>query len=186
MDSVGKSINSICVVERLSTKNLEKGGVLFQRSTVIYISIRLDNPYKFLTRVVEVKLDLVGRRTNRFITSELNLLNEVFMRVLGHLAALISVKEDVVYVKRSSYKGLLVSCGYRYCGCCGCCIKSGNSPQALTNRTEVNVNLNFVVLKSNQRKGKSRVAAVPEHKRNIKGGLRKSIARSTYLGRSSR
>jgi hypothetical protein len=185
MNSVGKSINSICVVERLSTKNLEKGGVTFQRSTVIYISIRLDNPYKFLTGVVEVKLDLVGRGTNRFVTCELNLLDKVFVRVLGHLAALISVKEDIIYIKRSSYKGLLVSCGYRYCGSSGCCFKSGNSPQALTNRTEVNVNLNFVVLKSNQRKGKSRVAAVPEHKRNIKGGLGKSVTGSTYLGRSS-
>jgi len=42
-----------------------------------------------------------------------------------------------------------------------------------------------VVLKSDQRKSKTRVSAVPEHQRNVKGGLRKSVSRSTYLVRSS-
>ena len=43
-----------------------------------------------------------------------------------------------------------------------------------------------MVLKGNKRKGKTRVAAEPELKRNVKGGLRKSIAWSAYLTRSSR
>jgi hypothetical protein len=41
-----------------------------------------------------------------------------------------------------------------------------------------------VVLKSDKRKGKSRVAAVPELEWNIKSGLRKSVTRSAYLTRS--
>ena len=60
-----------------------------------------------------------------------------------------------------------------------------DSPQALTDRTEVNVDLYFVVLKSDQRKGKTRVAAEPELKRNVKGGLRKSVTGSAYLRRST-
>jgi hypothetical protein len=186
VDGVGKSINSICVVEGLSSKNLEKGGVLLQRSAVVNVGIRLDYPYKFLTGVVEVELDLVGRGTNRFVTCELNLLDEVFVRVLGHLATLIGVKEDVVYVKGSSYKGLLVCCGYRYCG--GACSggKCGYSPQALTDGTEIDVDLDLVVLKGNKRKSKSGVAAVPEHKGNVESGLRKSVTGSAYLGGASR
>ena len=58
-------------------------------------------------------------------------------------------------------------------------------PQALTNGAEVNVNLDLVVLKSNQRKGKARVAAEPELKGYVKGGLRKSVTGSAYLRRST-
>ena len=143
----------------------------------------MDNPDELLARMVEVELDLVGGRTDRFITSELYLLNEVLMRVLGHLSALVCVKEDVVNIERGSNKGLLVGVGGRYGASGG--IELLASPEALTNRTEINVNLDFVVLKSDQRKGKTRVAAVPERKRYVKSGLRKSIARSAYLLRTT-
>jgi hypothetical protein len=113
MDSVRKSINSISVVERLGTKGLEKKTISLERSTVVNVGIRLDNPDKLLARVVEVELDLVGGRTNRLVTSELKLLNQVLVRVLGHLASLVGIKEDIVDVKRSSNKGLLVSLGHR-------------------------------------------------------------------------
>ena len=59
VDSVRKGINGISVVERLGTKDLEKGGVTKEGRTVINILIRLDNPDKLLHRVVEVELDLV-------------------------------------------------------------------------------------------------------------------------------
>jgi hypothetical protein len=108
---VGKSINGISVVERLGTHTVEKKTVSAQRSAVVNVFVRLDNPNKFLTGMVEVELDLVGRRTDRFITSELKLFNEVFMGVLCHSATFISVKEDVINVKRSSDKGLVVSSG---------------------------------------------------------------------------
>jgi hypothetical protein len=109
MKSIRKSINGISVVERLGTKSLVKKATSLKGSTVINVSVRLDNPDKFLTRVVEVKTDLVGRRTDRFITCELKLLNQVLMRVLCHSAALISIQENVINVKRSSYEGLVVS-----------------------------------------------------------------------------
>tara|TARA_B100000900_G_scaffold15556_1_gene12332 strand:- start:358 stop:609 length:252 start_codon:yes stop_codon:yes gene_type:complete len=71
--------------------------------------IRLNNPDKFLARVVEVKLDFVGRRTDGFITSELKLLNEILVWVLCHTSALIGIKEHIVDVERSGNKGLSVS-----------------------------------------------------------------------------
>jgi len=143
----------------------------------------LNNPYKFFTGVVEVEFDLVGRRTNGFITSELKLFDEVLVRVLGHSAALIGIKEDIVDVERGGNKGLLVSLGHRLSGRGGGKVLYG--PQALTNRTEVNVDLDLVVLKGNEGKGKSGVAAKPEKKGNVEGGLRKGLARGTHLGRST-
>jgi len=111
VNGVRKSIDGISVVEWLGTKGLVKSLAAFKRSTVVNILIRLDNPDKFLDRVVEVKLDLVRRRSNRFITSELKLLNQILVRVLGHSASLIGVKEDIVDIKRSSNKRLVVSSG---------------------------------------------------------------------------
>jgi len=180
---VGKSINGISVVERLGTKGLVKGLATLQRSTVVNVGIRLDNPHKLLTGVVEVELDLVGRRTNRLVASELNLLNQILVRVLGHLAALIGVKEDVVNVKGGSNKRLLVGLAHRLGS--GALGKRLDSPEALTNGAEVNVDLNLVVLKSNKRKSKSGVAAKPELKGHVKGGLGKGVAGSAHLGGST-
>jgi len=168
-----KDVDSVGVVESLGTLGNEKILTVLQRSTVVNVSIRLGNPHKLLTGVIEVELDLVGRGTNRLVASELELLNQVLVRVLGHSAALIGIKEDVINVKGGGNKGLAVLAD----------ILGGtiHSPQALIKRTEIKVDLHLVVLKSDQRKGKSGVAAEPELKRHVKGGLRESLARSTHL-----
>jgi hypothetical protein len=108
-DGRRKSINGISVVEGLGTESLVKNGSGSERRTVINVGIRLNNPNKFLARMVEVELNLVAGRTDGLITSELKLLNEVLVGVLCHLSALISVKENEVKVERSGNKGLLVS-----------------------------------------------------------------------------
>jgi len=182
VESVRESIDSIGVVERLSTEGLVKEGASLKRGAVVHVLVRLHNPDKLLHRVVEVELDLVGRGTHRLVTSELKLLNEVLVRVLCHSASLISVKEHVVDVEGSSNKGLVVSGGHLS-------VTAGrregvDSPQALVNRANVEVDAHLVVLKSNQRQSKARVAAVPELERHVKGGLRKSIARSAHLAGS--
>ena len=181
MDGVGKGIDGISVVEGLGTKSLEKSLVLLEGSTVVNVGIGLHNPHKLLTGVVEVKLDLVGRRTDRLITSELELLNEVLMGVLGHLAALLGVKEDVVHVKRSSNKRLLVG------GLDGLGTRRGRAealhgPQAFTDGAEVNVDLDLVVLEGNKRKSKTGVTAEPEKEGHVKGGLGEGVAGSAHLG----
>jgi hypothetical protein len=104
----------------------------------------LDDPDKLLARVVEVELDLVGGGSNRLVTSELDLLEEVLVGVLCHLAALISVEEDVVNIERGSNKGLLVG-GRDGLGSI-VCTKRLNSPEALTDGADVKVDLYFMVL----------------------------------------
>jgi hypothetical protein len=112
MDGVRESINCIRVVEWLSAKGLVEELVAGERTAVVNVGIRLYNPDEFLDRVVEVELDLVGGRTNRLITCELELFNEVLVRILSHAPALIRVEEDVVDVERCSYKGLVVGSSY--------------------------------------------------------------------------
>jgi len=106
--SVGKGIDGVGVVERLGTKDLEKGGVTQQRGTVIDVGIGLDDPDKLLTGVVEVELDLVGGGTDRLVASELELRDEVLMGVLCESTTLIGVEEDVVNIEGSSNQGLVV------------------------------------------------------------------------------
>jgi len=144
VDGVGKSIDGISVVEGLSTEGLVEGGGSVQRGAVVHVGIGLDNPDQLLAGVVEVELDLVGRRTNRLISSELELLNQVFVGVLGELSALVSVQEDVVDVEGGGHEGLLVSSGDGLGALGGSQRLDG--PEALTNGAEINVNLDFVIL----------------------------------------
>jgi hypothetical protein len=185
VDSIGKSINGISVVEGLSTEKSVEELTANKRRAVVNVLIRLDNPNELLNRVVKVKLDLVGRRADGLITSELELLNEVLVGVLSHTSALISVKEDVVNVERSSNKRLVVSSVYTATSSSAVTSVEGtNSPKALINGADIKVDLNLVVLKSNEGKSKTRVAAIPKLEGNIEGGLRESVARSANLTRS--
>ena len=204
MDGVGKGIDSISVVERLSTEHLEKKGITHKGRAVINVLIRLHNPDELLHGVVEVELDLVGRGTNRLVSSELKLSNEILVGVLGHSATLVGVKEDVVDIEGSSNQGLVVGDGSRHglargslsssgnlssssgssLGSLAVAVEGGHSPQALINRADVKVDLDLVVLKGNEGKSKSGVGAKPELKRHVKGGLRKGIARSAHLAGS--
>jgi hypothetical protein len=199
MNSVGKSINGIGVVERLSTEDLEKKGVADKGRAVVHVLVGLNNPDKLLHGVVEVELDLVGRRTHRLVSSELKLSDEILVGVLGHAAALVGVKEHVVDVEGSSNQRLVVSDGSRDglsrghltgrvnslgCGGISVTVEGGHGPQALINGADVKVNLDLVVLKGNEGKGKTGVGAVPELEGHVKGGLRKGIARGTHLAGS--
>ena len=66
-----KYVKGISVVERLGSQELVEILSTTHRLAVVDVGIRLDNPQELLAWVVEVELNLVGRRTNRFITSEL-------------------------------------------------------------------------------------------------------------------
>jgi hypothetical protein len=185
MNSVGKNVKSISVVERLGSQELVEVLSTTHRLAVVDVGIRLDNPQELLAWVVEVELNLVGRRTNRFITSELELLNQILMRILGHTSALISVEENVIDVERSSNNRLVESGGSLNLLVVSFLIKLAYSPQALINRAEINVDLYLVVLKGNEGNSKTRVAAEPELKWYVKSGFRKGLARGTDLVRGT-
>ena len=197
VDGVGKGINGISVVEGLGTQNLEEKGVANKGRAVINVLIGLNNPNQLLDGVVEVELNLVGGRTNRLVTGELELSNQVLVGVLGHSAALISVQEDIVNVEGGSNQRLVVGDGGRdslarrilggiTSSGVGVAAQGSDGPQALINRTNIKVNLDLVVLKGNQGEGKTRVGAKPELKRNIEGGLRKGVTGSAHLAGSLR
>ena len=106
-----ESIDGIGVVEGLGSKNLVQGRSTLQGIAVVNVGIGLNNPDELLAGVVEVELDLVGRRSNRLVAGVLELLNEVLVGVLGELSALVSIQEDEVNVDRGGNKGLLVGSG---------------------------------------------------------------------------
>jgi hypothetical protein len=179
-NGVGKGINSVGVVEGLSTKEAVKNGTSLKRRAVVNVLVRLNDPDKLLHGVVKVKLDLVGRRTDGLVTGELKLLDEVLVGVLSHTSALIGVEEHVVDVERSSDERLVVSRG----NLDRTSAQAGHSPQALLNGADIKVDLDLVVLKSNKGKGQTGVTAEPELKGDIEGSLGKSIAGSANLTRS--
>jgi hypothetical protein len=194
VDSIGESIDGISVVEGLGTEDLEEESIASQRRAVVNVLIGLDDPDKLLNGVVKVELDLVRRRTNRLITSELELSNKVLVGVLGHSASLISVQKHIVNIERSSNQRLIVSNGggnrasnsvlstrSRTSIRIGVAVQCGNSPQALINRADIKVDLDLVVLESNQRESQAGVGAKPELERHVKGGLRKSVTGSANL-----
>jgi len=145
-----------------------KSLVILERIAVVDQRILLDYPYEFFAWVVEVKLDLVTGTSDGFITSELKLFNKVFVWVLCHTSAFIGIEENVVNVQRSSNKRFVVSSTrsflVRTVIISTCCLYS---VQAFVKRTEFDVNLNFVVLKSDQGQSKTWVSAEPELKRNV-------------------
>jgi hypothetical protein len=193
VDGIGKSINGISVVEGLSTKEPVKKLTALKRRAVVNVLIGLDNPDKLLNRVVKVELDLVGRGADGLITSELELLNKILVGVLGHASALISVQEDVVDVERGSDERLVVSSVDTATSsstsgsiklCSTTAAERADSPQALINGADIEVNLDLVILKSNQRKSKTGVTAIPELEGDVESSLGEGIAGSANLTRS--
>jgi hypothetical protein len=108
MDGVRERINRVRVIERLGAEHVEEVLRGNQRRAVVHVGVRLNHPDQLLDGVVEVELDLVGRRTNRLITRELQLLDQVLVGVLGHAPALLGVKEHVINEERRGHQGLVV------------------------------------------------------------------------------
>ena len=145
MDRVGESVDGVRVVEGLSTKSVEEDGAGRQRGAVVNVGIRLDNPDQLLAWVVEVELNLVAGAAHTLIAGKLHLLKEVLVRVLSHLAALVSVEEDIVDVEGGRNKGLLVGDGGRDGGSVG--LREGrDGPEALADGADIKVDLDLVVL----------------------------------------
>jgi len=139
-------VDGISVIEPLFAK---RGSHVGGRHVIIF----LDNPDKFLAGVIEVELDLVGDRGNGLVAGELNLLDEVFVGDLGEAAALVGVEEDVVRVKRGGLER-----GGR---------DGAGGVVAIRSSTELEVDLDLVVLESDEGEGESGVTAEPELEGNV-------------------
>ena len=98
--SVRERVNAVRVVPRLHPEHLVERFIGLELLAAVDEVVLLDGENELLARVVEIELDLVARGSNRLVASELELLNEVLVRVLRHAAALVGVKEDVVDVER--------------------------------------------------------------------------------------
>jgi hypothetical protein len=181
-DGVGEGINGVGVVEGLSAEETVEDSALLEGRAVVDVLVGLDDPDELLNGVVKVELDLVGRRTDGLITGELKLLDEVLVGVLGHTPALIGVEEDVVDVEGSGDEGLVIGGGHLDSG--GSVVEGVHGPQALLNRADIKVDLDLVVLKGDEGKGQTGVAAEPELEGDVEGGLGESIAGSANLARS--
>jgi len=184
VDGVGKSIDGVGVVEGLSTEQTVQELIAVEGRAVVNVLIRLDDPDEFFDGVVKVELDLVGRRTDGFVTGELELFDEVLVGVLGHAPALVGVQEDVVDVEGSGNEGLVVCGGNTATGSgAESLVKRTDGPQTFINGADIEVDLDFVVLKGDQGQGKTGVTAVPELEGNVEGGFREGIAGSANLAR---
>ena len=185
VNGVGKSIDGIGVVEGLSAEQAVQELIAVEGRAVVNVLIRLDDPDEFFDGVVKVELDLVGRRTDGLITGELELFNEILVGVLGHAPALIGVQEDVIDVEGGGDEGLVVCGGNTTAISAAVCVaQRTNGPQALVDGADIEVDLDFVVLKGDQGQSETGVTAVPELKGNVEGGFREGIAGGANLTRS--
>ena len=154
------AVPPVRVVERLLALPRVDDGIVARD-----VRVALDDPDELLARVVEVQLQLVGRRGDGLTASELEDVNQVLVRDLGELAALISVQVDVIHVERGSSQAALadaVANSVRVSGV-------GVVKAQVVQRVELQVDADFVVLQGDQRQSQTRVAAEPELQRDVQG-----------------
>jgi len=155
-----RAVPPVRVVERLLALPLVDDGIIARDERVA-----LDDPDKLLAGVVEVQLQLVGRRGDRLLTSVLEDINQVLVRDLGELAALIGVEVDVIDVERRGGKAALadtVADRVRV-------RRVRVVPAQVVQRVELEVDAHLVILEGDQRQSQTRVAAEPELKRDVEG-----------------
>ena len=142
------------------------------------VRVALDDPHELLAGVVEVELQLVGRRGDRLRTSELEDIDQVLVRDLGELAALIRVEVDVVDIERRGRQAALANAVADGVG-----VRRAVRvvPAQVVERLELEVDAHLVVLERNQRQSQTRVAAEPELERDVQSVHRG--ARGDDLGR---
>ena len=184
VNGVGEGIDGIGIVEGLGAEQLEEKAAGIEGRAVVDVGVALNNPDELLNGVIKVELDLVGGRADGFVASELELLDEVLVGVLGHASALVGVEEHVVDVEGRCNQGLVVS-GVHLLGTGGGGQRT-DRPEALVDGANVEVDLDFVVLKGDQGKGQAGVAAEPELEWDVEGGLGQGVAGSANLARGVR
>jgi len=141
------------VVEWLAAVHLNNRGLA---GRAVDERVALDNPHKLLDGVVEIELDLVRRRRDGLSARELELLNQILVRLLREAAALLRVEVDVVNVERSGRQRLN---------------RRGRRRTLVVDAVEplleLDVDADLVVLEGNEGNRKTGVAAEPELQGNV-------------------
>ena len=116
--------------------------------------VTLNNPDKFFDRVVKIEFNLDIGVNSGFITSELELFNEIFVRTLSESATFVSIKVDVIneqscgLQRRNAEELITVASSKRNATrTISKITRAGNI--AILFGTKFEVNTNFVVLQSN-------------------------------------
>ena len=146
----------IRVVERLHAVDLGDERLV---GRAVDVRVTLDDPHELLHRVVEVELDLVRRGRDRLGARELQLLDEVLVRLLGEAATLLRVQVDVVDVERRSRQRLDRRRRRRRA--------NQLVVDAVDPLLELHVDAHLVVLERDQRDRQARVTAEPELERDV-------------------
>lgn len=165
--SASGTLNERVRVARIKNGCVPEIGVVEWLLTVVLVYNRvvaadeivtLDYPREELDWVVKVKAEVVRCGRDACLARELELLNEVLVRLLGHLTALIRVKVDVIYEERASEEALVLNV------CVNRCVVR---PAHVLNAGEINKDLDLVVLEGDERERKPWVTAVEELKRDV-------------------
>ena len=135
--------------------------------------VALDNPDELLARVVEVELDLVGRGRDGLAASELEGVDQVFVRDLGELAALIRVEVDVVNVEGRRNEARVRDAVADDVGVGG--VLGGIVPAHVAEVVELEVDADLVVLEGDQGEREARVAVEPELEGDVEGVFRRAL-----------
>ena len=159
------AVPPVRVVERLLTLPWVDDVVVARHERVA-----LDDPDKLLAWVVKVQLELVGRGGDRLTTSELQNIDEVLMRDLGELAALVRVEVDVIDIERGGGETALADAVADRVGVRGVRV----IPADIVEGVELEVDADLVVLEGDQRQSKTWVAAEPELQRDVQGVHRRA------------
>ena len=158
------------VVERLHAVDLLDG---HQVRRAVNVRVTLNDPHQLLHRVVEVQLDLVGRRRDGLSASELELLNQVLVRLLGEAATLLRVQVDVVNVQRRGRERL----DRRRRNVA----RNKLIVHAVEPLLKLHVDTHLVVLERDERDRQTRVAAEPELERDVERARRRARAGSARV-----
>ena len=159
------AVPPVRVVERLLTLPWVDDVVVARHERVT-----LDDPDKLLAWVVKVQLELVGRGGDRLTTSELQNIDEVLVRHLGELAALVRVEVDVIDIERGGGETALADAVADRMGVRGVRV----IPADIVEGVELEVDADLVVLEGDQRQSKTWVAAEPELQRDVQGVHRRA------------
>ncbi len=185
-DGISRAIIPVRVVEGLVTRDgrttdSDRTRRAIEAGIIAAVNERvtLDNPHEFLGGVVEVHLDLVGRRSDGFTTSELELLDEVLVGDLGETTTLIRIEVDVVYVEGGGDETGGGNAGADI----GDTGAGSGLPAEVAELVELEPDLDLVVLEGDEGESKTRVAAEPELEGHVESVLRGTLAAVVRAGK---